>query len=125
MRKRDAHTYFDDDGICEDGESVRAPVVIMDSDARSHQPHFARLTDDAILDARRTARAAWIKQMNDAWRRPGRDAADADPSEPANVVEAVRRQTAHEISAGEVEARRRAIHAEFSRNLSEAWRGGR
>jgi hypothetical protein len=74
----------DDDDVVRDGEHVRVPVVLMDSlqravagvELRDHQPHFARPTG-AAHDARivRTrARADYLRQLNDAWRRPGRDA---------------------------------------------------
>jgi hypothetical protein len=77
MRKRDAYVD-DDDVVRRDGESVRVPLHLMDGvqraiagrtlDARAHQPHYARLTDEQA-HARGAARAAWIRQLGDAWKR--------------------------------------------------------
>ena len=86
-----------------------------------------------------------VKRATNAWRRPARDFAEPDmgtrpeelelmrrPSEPdPNAANAVERELETwqgrdpaEL-ARDVEARRRAVHAEFCNTLSNAWRGGR
>ena len=136
----------DDDG-CEvkDGESVTVRLELMDAtqrwvaakygafDARDHQPHFGR-PNDAVLDARKQARDAYVRRTCEAWRTAGcvQSKQDADPSEPdPNAANAVERQLERwqgrdpvEV-ARDVERRRRAVHAEFCNTLSNAWRGGR
>jgi hypothetical protein len=130
----------DDEDIVADGQSVRVPVYLMDNvqreiafDARDHQPHFGR-PSDAVLDARKQARDAYIRRTCEAWRTAGRvqSKQDADPSEPdPNAANAVERELETwqgrdpaELARA-VEARRRRTHAEFSERLSNAWRGGR
>jgi hypothetical protein len=77
MRKRDA--YLDDE-IARDGETIRTPLFLKDG--RDHQPHFLRVTDEGVRDARREARDArqeWIRDLSSAWRRrPHIDATEPD-----------------------------------------------
>ena len=142
MRKNDA--YLEDD-ICEDGESVRVPVYLMDATQRAvagvdlsdHQPGYLRVTDAAVRDARTAAcdaRDAMIKRATEAWRTAGRvqSKQDADPTEPdpsaASAVEQeLERWQGRDLAdlGRAVEAKRRAIHREFSERLSSAWRIGR
>ena len=132
---------FDANGVCKDGRGVRVSAMILDSrrvaltddEARDHQPHFGR-PSDAVLDARKQARDAYVRRTCEAWRTAGRvqSKQDADPSEPdPNAANAVERELETwqgrdpaEL-ARDVEARRRAVHAEFCNTLSNAWRGGR
>jgi hypothetical protein len=142
--------YIDDgDEIVADGESVRCPLYLCDAtqramvakygvfDARDHQPGFRSVSDAAVRDARtaaRDARDAYVRRTCEAWRTAGRvqSKQDADPSEPdPNAANAVERELetwqGREPAelARDVEARRRAVHAEFCNTLSNAWRGGR
>jgi hypothetical protein len=133
---------FDANGVCRDGRGVRVSTMIMDSrrfaqltddDVRDHQPHFGR-PSDAVLDARKQARDAYVRRTCEAWRTAGRvqSKQDADPSEPdPNAANAAERELETwqgrdpaEL-ARDVERRRRAVHAEFCNTLSNAWRGGR
>jgi hypothetical protein len=73
----------DDDDIVEDGGSVRVRMAVMDgTDLSHHRPGF-RVSDeasksptvgdmDAARDAARSARVAWIADMQDAWRMDAR-----------------------------------------------------
>jgi hypothetical protein len=131
-------SYLDDDDLDDEvppGGSVRVPLYLTDSDARDHQPHFVRaVTDAAVRDARAAARDArdqMIERATNAWRMAGRvqSKQDADPTKPdpsaANVAEEeLERWQGRDLSdlARAVEARRRAVHAEFSQRLSNAWR---
>ncbi len=117
------------------GGSVRVPAYLMDQRKffdfnnfnRDHQPHFAAPLNDAAQHNKAAARLEWLANLRDAWKTCGRIVAnkDADPDEPdpdaANVVERQRR----DVTAEDLETARRKIRGEFSRRLSEAWRGGR
>jgi hypothetical protein len=61
----------DADDVVPDGGGVRVPLYLVD--ARAHQPHYAELDDERTM-RRAAVRAAWIKEIGDAWRSPGRDA---------------------------------------------------
>jgi hypothetical protein len=159
MRTRDAYAYLDDDDdldvldrydILPDGFALRTKLNAMDGkpitefrrsrprtalmdsrrfDAQNHQPGF-RLGDAAVQDARSSARAAWVRQMSDAWKRspPSRDAAsdpDDDPAAAANAVEGRLERERGADPAADLERDRRRIHAQFSQQLENAWRGGR
>src|SRR6516165_3982020 len=90
--------------IVPDGGSVRTPLFLVDAvrfedgeprftratagaDLSNHQPGYrvsdaasksANLTDlDALRDAARSARSAWIRKISDAWRTPAREVAGA------------------------------------------------
>jgi hypothetical protein len=103
--------HFDDDEEIEDGHSVRVPMMIMDGNRvnlsdtvrfEDGQPHFVRMADvagessiedvesprdlDALRDAARAARSAWIKQLGDAWRTPPRGARDAAEPDAAEAL---------------------------------------
>jgi hypothetical protein len=56
----------DDDDEVRDGETVHVPLHMMDAMQRAIAGHD--------FGARTAARARWVKQLNDAWRTPGRDA---------------------------------------------------
>jgi hypothetical protein len=70
--------YIFDDEV-RDGETVRVPLHMMDAMQRAVATHDfnARantgLKNNPVQDARTAARARWIKQLSDAWRRPQRD----------------------------------------------------
>jgi hypothetical protein len=71
--------FVDDDETDEmarDGETVRTPMMIMDS-ACGHRPGFVQLTDELIAK-RWEARDAMIRRAEQAWRTPDRDAAEPD-----------------------------------------------
>ena len=137
MRSR--HDEVQDEEVPPGGR-VSVRLELMDAtqraiafDARDHQPHFGR-PSDAVLDARKQARDAYVRRTCEAWRTGGRvqSKQDADPSEPdPNAANAVERQLERWQGrdpvdvARDVERRRRAVHAEFCNTLSNAWRGGR
>jgi hypothetical protein len=103
--------------VLEDGESLKVPMMLSDS-----RPHFAEPTD-AQIRMRNRARDEYVQRTCDAWRTAGRVQDDSDPSAAANAVETARRKFTHEmISADDLEQKRRAIHAEFTARLSNAWR---
>jgi hypothetical protein len=143
-RKNDA--YLDDD-ICEDGESVRVPMMICD--ASGHRPGRPLLSDE-MRKRRRAIRDEYVAALQAAWKSPAHGAnqninesghlkvtrnnvaraadADEDPSARASAVEKqLERWQGRDFSelAREVEARRRAVHAGFAERLSNAWRGGK
>ena len=94
MRKRDL--YIDDDEVCEDGQSLRVPLLLCDTarfeprplswlsdlsaaDLDRHRPGYrlsdgeaSKSTNMADLDAARAqaARERWIADMCSAWKRP-------------------------------------------------------
>jgi len=67
----------EDDGEVRDGEVVRVPLHMMDAmqravalhdfNARDHQPHYARLTDEQAKQ-RSQARDAYVRRLGNAWR---------------------------------------------------------
>jgi ribosomal protein L32E len=76
MKRRD----LDDDDVATDGERLRVPIMICDGD-RSHQPHFYDAPTNEATKLRRQARADYVKQLTDSWKRPpGRDAGEPDAS---------------------------------------------
>jgi hypothetical protein len=88
MRKNDAY-LDDDDMVVPDGGSVKVRLELMDalqrqvaSDARNHQPHHAELTDK-VRQLRAATRGAYVAQLTNAWRMPGRDALP-EPDDPNN-----------------------------------------
>ena len=132
--RRDKTKYLDDDerDIVEDGEVVRTRLIMKDG--RDHRPHFLRVTDTEVRLAQRKARNArqmWIRDMTSAWKTRPKDQApdDDEDNDPAAPAEAVATQLENwlgkNVTPADVERRRRAQHAEFSRNLENAWRGGR
>jgi hypothetical protein len=117
------------------------PIALMDGtqrafafDGRDHQPHYARPTDAACERLRTEARDEMIRRLCDAWKSQPRDQApddDPDEDDPSAAANAVERQLERGRGrepvdvARAVEMRRRAQHAEFAQQLSNAWRGGR
>ena len=102
-----------------DGESVRVPLLLTDSATRDHQPHFVRVTDAVVRDARTAAREArdqMIERATSAWRLPQRDAAEP----PAAVMR--RRTEPDEPSAADHQARRDAIWNDYKTRLGNAWK---
>src|SRR5262245_10279205 len=106
----------DDDDIVRDGESVRCPVLLMDSvqrevaafDFRGHQPHFV---SDATNVRRisRDARTEMIERAQEAWKSGGAvslaDAADG-------------RLRAELLDAEESQRRRNAAWQEYRTRLA-------
>jgi hypothetical protein len=133
MRTVRSDAYDDDDvrdaeeGIARDGESVRTPLVLMDSvqrqiaatfDADSHRPHFARPT----ADARAASRAAYDEmcaRLREAYKMPHRDAAEPDRGTPP--AELMRRHLRTEPDDN-AQARRDRQWAEYCDRVSNAWR---
>jgi hypothetical protein len=77
------------------------------------------------------ARDEMVQRMRDGWRTP-HDRAAPDLGSPPEVMRAAAREQGqlehwqgrpNEKLAAEVEARRRSQHAQFSRDLENAWRG--
>jgi hypothetical protein len=125
-----------------DGESVRVPLTLVDAQRRfarfaldaddldNYRPHHARVSD-AMLDARRSARADWIKQINDAWRTPQRaidpaprgsgfDMRSSDAPQPPAVMR--RHPEPDEPSAADYQRRRDAIWNDYKTRLASAWK---
>jgi hypothetical protein len=118
-------------------------------DANDHKPHHPELSPE-LREFRAKTRSEYLRQISDAWKLPAHGfnqnideggrikvtrsnvarAADADedPSARASAVEKqLERWQGRDLSelAREVDARRRAAHAEFCNTLSNAWRGGK
>src|SRR5256885_16314639 len=103
MVMRSRHDDGDEDEIIADGDSVRVRVDVMDQrrffdfsnvEFLDHQPHYGRASD-AVLDARKQARDAYVRRTCEAWRTAGRVQSnkDADPTEPdPNAANAVQRE---------------------------------
>jgi hypothetical protein len=146
-RNRDSY-HFDDDDEIEDGHSVRVPMMIMDGNRvnlsdtvrfEGGQPHFARMADtasessiedlesprdlDALRDAARAARDAWIKQTCEAWRTPSRDAAEPDLGSRPEEVMRMRRHLRGTEEEDDAAALREKSYAAYKDRLSNAWRG--
>jgi hypothetical protein len=129
MKMRRRHDDDDDDAL-RDGESVRVPLMLCDAvtpefafggvDVSGHQPGYRHVTDAAVRDARKAARAAYdeyCSRISNAWRRPPRaawDAADPDlgsrPEEPPPP------------SDDDAQARRDRAWADYCDRISNAWR---
>jgi hypothetical protein len=118
-------------------------------DPDHHRPHYARVSDQE-RERRATMRAQYLADLQAAWKLPAHGAnqniqepghlkitrsnvaraaaTDEDPSARASAVEKqLERWQGRDLSelARDVEARRRATHAEFAERLSNAWRGGK
>ena len=120
----------DETETARDGEVVRTRMLMMDArrsafDARDHQPHYAEVSD-AMLGALGSARGAWIKQINDAWRTPQRtgDMRSGDAAEPDNSSRAavMRRHLRGDDPDDNAAARREKAWAAYKDQLSNAWR---
>ena len=80
-KKYDGH-LDDDDVEIPDGGVVHVPLLLTDArrfafDARDHQPHYVRVTDTAVSDARKAANAAYdemVARAAHAWRPSRTDA---------------------------------------------------
>jgi hypothetical protein len=123
----------DDDGerILEDGESIRVPFFMCDGrpvafNALDHQPGF-RVGDAEVRDARSSARAAWIRQMADAWNQspPSRDAAARPDLDPDDDPGARMRGHLQTESNEESQRRRDAAWGAYKDQLANAWMMGR
>jgi hypothetical protein len=132
----------EDEGEARDGETVRVPLHMMDAmrraiathdfnvNARDHQPHYAQLSDERLV-RRAAVRAAWIKQLNDAWRgdakRRRRDDDDEDDDDDDEVAgaEGQNRTDPDKVGRSAVDAAtvRRAAYDAYCSRLREAWRG--
>jgi hypothetical protein len=66
--------YVDPD-ICQDGETVRRPLLLMDG-----RPGFARPSDEQIT-ARRAARDEMISRTTEAWRDARKKPTPPDPDD--------------------------------------------
>jgi hypothetical protein len=139
------------DEVIEDGQSVRVPLVLMDSlqrsvfehsrrlhtsglalDTRNHQPGYVypRVSSPDIVDARQRAmdaRREMIERNSNAWKSPIRDAAcpmcghDPDDDDDVNGTEDARRPT----SLADATAMRRQAYDAMVKRGEQAWRMGR
>jgi len=86
--------YVNDGRVLRDGESIRVSLDMLDHsidsvqrqiaatfDARLHQPGFRTSDDVPVRDARRQARAEYVRRLCDSWKRPACDAAEPDAGE--------------------------------------------
>jgi hypothetical protein len=119
--------------VVEDGESVRVPMML--TDAAGQRPGFAPVTDKQ-RQLRQETRDSYIADLTNAWRSPNAwrtphsqpdlsttpEEMRRDPAAVANAVEQLRRQTTNEMSADELEQKRRAIHTDYTARLTNAWR---
>jgi hypothetical protein len=146
-RKRDAYR-FDSDEV-EDGGTVRVPIMMCDSPRRwpgyaspltdaqvadmlaLHQPGYRTASNlsnigslDAARDAARSARDAYVRDLNEAWRmdakrrRKTESNEEEDPDE-EEVEETDSRRTR---SAADV---RTAAYDGYVKRLTEAWKPSR
>jgi hypothetical protein len=67
-------SYHDPD-ICQDGETTRRPMLLMDG-----RPGFARLSDAQVAE-RRSVRQSMIDRATEAWRMDARKKPPPDPDE--------------------------------------------
>jgi hypothetical protein len=118
----------DRDEIIEDGKSVRVPIMLADSVAHNHQPHFydAPTTNDATR-RRAAARDAYVSALKDAWRTPHKDASERDAAERVLTEQddpnerTLRRHLGGGESA-EIQARRDREWSEYCDRVANAWR---
>ena len=129
--RKNTYLDLDDDDVVPDGGVVRTPLHLMDSMQRAiagvnlsdHQPGYRTTADAKVRDARREARdarQAWIKQLNDAWRTPGRDAGP----EP-DAAEALLRRHLRTEPDDDAQARRDGAYRDYVNQLGTAWQRGR
>jgi hypothetical protein len=109
------HDVEDDgDRVIEDGESVRCPIFLKD-----HRPHFLRVTDEGVRDARREARRArqsWIRDMTSAWKRTlCRDAGPEPDAAEALLKRHLRTEPDDDA------ARRDRAYVDYCARVSQAW----
>src|SRR5262245_47662650 len=119
-RKRD--DLEDDETVRDvvpDGGVVRVPLLLTDSAARAHQPHYVTPTDAEARAARREATAAYdemCKRATEAWRTPVsvtpviKDAAEPDAG-------AERRH----LEPAAAQQRRDRAWKDYCARLSTAW----
>jgi hypothetical protein len=103
----------DDDGIVADGERVSVPLALMDSGG--DRPGYARPSDDQI-STRRSARAAMIRDAEEAWkdarrRKPDPDDPDEDDDDDDD-----------EVNPRDAHASSRAAYDAMCTRLRDAWR---
>jgi hypothetical protein len=144
--KNDAY-LDDDDEVVRDGESVRVPIFLMDEVQRTVAMDGLRLHDgmggrvghksgyvfsgnvrqrDAAYDeARREARGAraqWLQQLRDSWKRtPGRDAGP-EPDAAEVLLKRHLGTGPTEPDADDAQVRRDRQWAEYCDRVSNAWR---
>jgi hypothetical protein len=121
----------DERDIIPDGGSVHVPLMLRDHQPNYHQPGY-HVADQRIEDVRHQAREAWIKDMTQAWKRPGliRDAAEPDagsellrrrPDEPdADVGERLRGHLRTDPD-DDAQAKRDAAWLDYKETLGRAW----
>ena len=101
-------------------------IDFSDFNALDHQPGF-RVGDAEVRDARSSARAAWIRQMADAWNQspPSRDAAARPDLDPDDDPGARMRGHLQTESNEESQRRRDAAWGAYKDQLANAWMMGR
>jgi hypothetical protein len=94
MRRRN----INDDEPLRDGERVRVPMIMMDSNRMTaidygddplarHKPGFRRAADQAMRDAGHRAYDGRVKRMSDAWKSVERREADVEIAAEAPLCE--------------------------------------
>jgi hypothetical protein len=80
----------------------------------------------AVKDARMAARDAWIADMQNAWKRPVRDAAAPDLGTRPEELSMMRRRNAPDpdldLSAGALQAKKDAAYFDYKNRIENAWR---
>jgi hypothetical protein len=129
MRKRDREVHRFDDDETLDGETIRTPMVLMDSMA-GYRRGYVQLTDDAITK-RRAARDSYIRNMTTAWdsRERRREPDDFDEDSPGreryrrSYDFAPARSRVDDAAAYDIaDAARTASYLAMCDRVSNAWR---
>jgi hypothetical protein len=111
-------------------------LLLTDAAARNFQPGYRMGADTAVRDARREARDAradYIRQLNDAWRRPSKQTNDQEAGylpadepypddKPPNGPDNERLMSRHLFLAAQLEQARARDYERRNRELSEAWK---
>jgi hypothetical protein len=125
MRKNDLD---DDDDVVRDGESVTVPIAMMDVQQRrfavnptNHKAHYAELSGE-VRAIRSATRARYLAGLRDAWRRPGRDAAQPDNNSPTEPMRRHLEPDQPEPDADVDDQARRKAYENFKTRLSNAYK---
>jgi hypothetical protein len=121
-----ADCFDDDDDEIADGQTLRVPALLMDSNAMlGRRPGYAALSDDQVAK-RQSARDSYIADLNSAWRMdkrkppPDDDENGDDDDEENNDRGRSRRTDSRSLDAARAEAQ--AARDAMVKGLSNAWR---
>jgi hypothetical protein len=111
-----------DFAVARDGQSVRVPMLWMDSSMAGHRNGYALLTDEQVAK-RQEARSAYVRDLSSAWRLDAKRKKPDDEDEDDDVEDRGRgRRRSNDRAIADARAAARASYDSMCARLQQGWR---